>query len=58
MPCPSCSPAPVCPGAAELNQRIRQLCEGRTVWTPEALAELGRLRAEWRVAVERETARA
>jgi hypothetical protein len=56
MPCPTCTPAPVRPRAAELNSRIRRLCEGRMVWTAEARAELARLQAEWRAATEEERA--
>jgi hypothetical protein len=42
------------PSAAALNEEIRQLVTRTGVWTPEALAELARLRAEWRTAVNTE----
>ncbi|WP_284419394.1 hypothetical protein [Streptomyces albus] len=47
-----------CMSAAEANAAIRRLVAGRTVWTPEALAELDRLRAVWRAAVARELTQA
>lgn len=40
--------------AAEWNAAIRALVSGVGQWTPQALAELARLRAEWRAAVARE----
>jgi len=45
-------PPPLCPLAAAsavdvANARLRAFCRGRSVWTPEALAELARLRGEW-----------
>jgi hypothetical protein len=47
--------APVSPRpSAVLNVEIRGLCAGRLVWSPEALAELARLRGEWAAAVEAE----
>lgn len=46
--------APVCPSAAEINAQLRAHAAGRVVWTAEARAELWRLTAEWRAAVERE----
>jgi hypothetical protein len=53
---PSAVAAPASPRpSAVLNAEIRGLCAGRLVWSAEALAELARLRGEWRAAVERET---
>ncbi|MGY1439559.1 hypothetical protein [Streptomyces reniochalinae] len=43
-----------CVSAVAANAAIRRLVAGRAVWTPEALAELDRLRAVWRAAVARE----
>ncbi|MBQ1167366.1 hypothetical protein KBZ21_56130, partial [Streptomyces sp. A73] len=43
-----------CVSAAAANAAIRRHVAGRTVWTPEALAELDRVRAAWREAVARE----
>ncbi|MBQ1164809.1 hypothetical protein KBZ21_43290 [Streptomyces sp. A73] len=43
-----------CVSAAAATAAIRRHVAGRTVWTPEALAELDRLRAAWREAVARE----
>lgn len=40
--------------AAEVNAAIRAFTAGRLVWSTEALAELARLREEWRDAVARE----
>lgn len=40
--------------AAVVNAAIRRFTAGRAYWSPEALAELARLRAEWQRAVERE----
>lgn len=40
--------------AAVVNAEIRALVAGTSRWTPQALAELARLRAEWRAAVARE----
>ncbi|MEE4546423.1 hypothetical protein V2S66_31225 [Streptomyces sp. V4-01] len=37
-----------------MNAEIRALVERTAVWTPEALAVLAGLRAEWREAVDRE----
>jgi hypothetical protein len=45
---------PARPSAAEINQQIRRLSDGRAVWTASALEELARLTGEWRVAVARE----
>ena len=36
------------------NVDIRRVCEVAAVWTPERLAVLARLRAEWQAAVARE----
>lgn len=36
------------------NAAIRRFVAGRTVWTPEALKELDRLRGVWRQARARE----
>lgn len=41
--------------ADAVNEAIRALCEATPVWTPERLAALARLRAEWQAAVARET---
>lgn len=54
-------PTPPGPDAARLtaeeaNRALRAYAAGRTVWTPEALAELARLREVWADAVRRETA--
>lgn len=51
-PC-SCAPAR---SADAVNTAIRRLSAGRQVWTPEDLAALARLRAEWQAARARETA--
>ena len=52
---PEPSPADAArPTADEVNARIRALSEGRAHWTPAALAELDRLRAQWQAAVDRE----
>lgn len=40
------------------NEAIRRYVVGRTSWPPEALAELDRLRTQWRAAVARDTAAA
>lgn len=50
------SPPPSAPvrSAAVVNAEIRAFTAGRTVWSPEALIELAKLRAEWRDAVARE----
>lgn len=47
-------PTPPRPSAAEANDAIRAFVAGRTAWSPEALAELDRLRAVWRAAVRAE----
>lgn len=51
---PTVTPLP--PTAAEANAAVRAFAAGRTVWTPEALAELARLRRVWQDAVRREQA--
>ncbi|GAA2629436.1 hypothetical protein [Streptomyces axinellae] len=43
-----------CQSAVAANEAIRRFVAGRTVWPPEALAELDQLRAAWRAAVARE----
>jgi hypothetical protein len=47
------APAPL-PTAEQANRVLRAFANGRLAWTPEALAELDRLRAVWREAVRRE----
>jgi hypothetical protein len=46
------------PTAAEANEQLRRFCAGRVWWTPEALAELDRLRAVWLAAWRAELVRA
>lgn len=46
------------PTADQANRALRAFARDRVVWTPEALAELDRLRAVWREAVARELTRA
>ncbi|NGO72747.1 hypothetical protein [Streptomyces boncukensis] len=53
----STSPAPSA-SASAANEAIRQFVAGRTVWSKDALAELDRLRAQWRRAVRAEMVRA
>lgn len=52
------SPVSCCCGrvrsAAAVNEDIKRLCEATSAWTPERLAALARLRAEWQAAVEQE----
>ncbi|MFI0900489.1 hypothetical protein [Streptomyces sp. NPDC020983] len=47
-------PADGARSAAVVNAAIRALSGGRVHWSPEALAELARLREEWQRAVEQE----
>lgn len=54
MPPPALCPCRAVPRpSAVVNADIRRLAE-RTAWSPEALAELAELRAEWRAAVAAE----
>ncbi|WP_344527522.1 hypothetical protein [Streptomyces albiaxialis] len=53
---PTSSVPPVSASAA--NEAIREFVAGRTDWPKDALAELDRLRAEWRRAVRAEIVRA
>ena len=44
--------------ASAANEAIREFVAGRTDWSKDALAELDRLRVEWRRAVRGEIVRA
>jgi len=46
------------PSVAAANEAIRRYVAGRTLWSPEALAELDRLRTDWQRAVRGEVVRA
>jgi len=46
------------PSADEANAAIRRFVAGRTVWSTAELAELDRLRAVWRTAVQSAVRRA
>ncbi|WUH94483.1 hypothetical protein OG900_33005 [Streptomyces sp. NBC_00433] len=56
MPRTTTPPDTARPDAAALNERIRAFTAGRSYWSPEALAELARMRAEWQAAVQVEEA--
>jgi hypothetical protein len=44
-------PVPARRAIAEANEAIRQYVAGRTVWSQADLAELDRLRSDWKRAV-------
>lgn len=51
-------PVPTRLSADEANAAIRRFVAGRTVWSTAELAELDRLRAAWRTAVQTSVRRA
>jgi hypothetical protein len=56
----STSPPPVSDGQTidEANEAIRQYVAGRTIWSQADLAELDRLRMDWKRAVQARVTRA
>ena len=49
---------PVARTVADANEAIRQYVAGRTIWSQADLAELDRLRSDWRRAVQANVRRA